>query len=47
MSDPVIAAAGARMVRSWRLRIWLVIATGLGVGLTRLPLFGVLGYEHA
>ncbi|MCE9578391.1 MAG: hypothetical protein K8W52_35015 [Deltaproteobacteria bacterium] len=47
MSDPVIAAASAQMVRSWRLRIWLTLAVAYGVVLTRLPLLGVLGYEHA
>jgi tetratricopeptide (TPR) repeat protein len=47
VSDPAIATASTRLARSWRLRIWALVAAALGAGLTRLPLFGVLGFEHA
>jgi len=32
---------------TWRARIWLGLAIVLGVGLWFVPLFGVLGFEHA
>ncbi len=31
----------------WRLRIWIALMVALGVGLGRVPLFNVLGYELA
>src|SRR5215475_1490304 len=36
-----------RMLSRWRVRIWLALAVGLGVGLGWVPLFGVLGFELA
>src|SRR5215831_12049734 len=41
-----IRVAGA-MCGRWRLRIWVVLAVALGVGLAWVPLFGVLGFELA
>src|SRR3954451_22241324 len=34
-------------MRGWRLRIWILCAIALGVGLWFVPLFGVLGFELA
>ena len=31
----------------WRTRVWVTLAVGLGIGLGRMPLFGVLGFELA
>jgi hypothetical protein len=31
----------------WRTRVWVALAVGLGIGLGRMPLFGVLGFELA
>jgi len=44
---PVHAAATAALVRSWRFRVWMAVSVLLGLGLTAVPLFGVLGYELA
>jgi len=46
-ADPALSAAARSLLRSWRIRVWAVLAAALGIGLTRLPLFDVLGYEHA
>ncbi len=45
--DPAPPAALAALLRSWRLRTWLVVQLGLGLYLVGLPLFGVLGLELA
>lgn len=37
----------AHLRRRWRLRIWILLATALGIGLGQLPLFGTLGFELA
>src|SRR5262245_17425467 len=44
---PVHAAASAALVRSWRFRLWMAVSVLLGLGLTAVPLFNVLGYELA
>src|SRR5262245_53143695 len=46
-ADPAIADATRALVRSWRARAWAAVAVVHGLALARLPLFGVLGYEHA
>jgi hypothetical protein len=44
--EPAIAALRG-LARSVRLVVWIVIEVVVGVALAQLPLFGVLGYEHA
>ncbi|HTJ47097.1 MAG TPA: hypothetical protein VL463_33580 [Kofleriaceae bacterium] len=46
-ADPAIAAAYRAMWRSRRVIGWAVALAAMAVTMTRLPLFGVLGYEHA
>src|SRR5262245_14914887 len=47
MSVGQARAAIRRMGGRWRLRVWIALAVGLGVGLGWVPLFGVLGFELA
>ncbi|MGN6110969.1 MAG: hypothetical protein ACTHU0_38080 [Kofleriaceae bacterium] len=47
MSGGHLWVAMRRAVGRWRLRIWVGLAVALGLGLGRLPLFGVLGFELA
>ncbi len=50
MKVVVVSRRGAirRMLRRWRLWIWLSVAVGvLGLGIGLVPLFNVLGYELA
>ena len=42
-----VRTAIVQMRARWRLRIWAVLAAGLGIGLGGVPLFGVLGFELA
>lgn len=42
-----LAGATVALARSWRWRIWVVILLVLALLLTRLPLFGVLGFEFS
>ncbi len=42
-----MSAVRLLLLRRWRIRVWVILAIGLGVGLGQLPLFGVLGYELA
>jgi hypothetical protein len=47
VDDPVVAEALRAQLRSRRFRIWLALDVVLTIGLLRLPLFGVLGFELA
>ena len=40
-------SVGVTPDKPWRWRFWMAVAVAMGVVLTRLPLFGVLGFEHA
>src|SRR5262245_29545951 len=35
------------VLRSWRVRVWLVLAIAIGIWLSFVPLFDVLGFELA
>jgi hypothetical protein len=45
--DPSIARAARALFRSWHLRGWVAFSILLTAMLVQLPLFGVVGFEHA
>ena len=47
MTAGPVRTAIVKMRGRWRLRIWALLAAGLGLGLGWVPLFGALGFELA